>query len=275
MTADTLLPKLAPVATLLLFAATMPYFRQAGRGTRAKAWLVASAGVCAVLQLTTILASTLSAPTARGTAMVLYGCAAALYGWSLATHGRGRPAFAFSPVTPRLLVRAGPYRLVRHPIYTAYLLAWLAGPVLSGEPWLLGTTLCMAAWYYRAARQEEREFAAGDLAEEYKAYRDQAGMFFPDPRYPLARLLFRPSWVRLFPHWSSRLPWSAVSDPPSLSADAAYQAGQHPPQDVPGKHAAGVGPAHGLPAGPRTVPAHGLRAGTDNPISWTAGRPSH
>jgi protein-S-isoprenylcysteine O-methyltransferase Ste14 len=203
MTADTLLPKLAPLVTLVLFAASMPYFRQSSRGRRAKAWLVASAGVCAVLQLTTILASPLAAPMARGTAMVLYGCAAALYGWSLAAHGRGRPGFAFSEVTPRLLVRAGPYRFVRHPIYTAYLLAWLAGPVLSGQPWLLVTTLWMAAWYYRAARQEEREFAGGDLAEEYKAYRDQAGMFFPDPRYPLARLFFLLSWERLFPNGSS------------------------------------------------------------------------
>jgi protein-S-isoprenylcysteine O-methyltransferase Ste14 len=194
MTADTLLPKLAPLVTLLLFAASMPYFRQSSRGTRAKAWLVASAGVCAVLQLATILASPLAAPMARGTALVLYGCANALYGWSLAAHGRGRPAFAFSQVMPRRLVRAGPYRFVRHPIYTAYLLAWIAGPVLSGRPWLVATALWMAAWYYRAARQEEGEFAAGDLAEEYKAYRDQAGLFLPDLRYPLARLLFRPSW---------------------------------------------------------------------------------
>jgi protein-S-isoprenylcysteine O-methyltransferase Ste14 len=203
MTADTLLPKLAAVLTLLLFAASMPYFRQSRRGTGAKAWLVLSAGVCAVLQLTTILSSALAGPVARGTALILYGCAATLYGWSLAAHGRRRPAFAFSKMTPRLLVRAGPYRVVRHPIYTAYLLAWLGGPLLSGQPWLLITTLWMAAWYYRAARQEEDDFAGSDLAEEYKAYRDQAGMFLPDPRYALVHLLLRPSWEKLFPTGSS------------------------------------------------------------------------
>ena len=47
----------------------------------------------------------------------------------VAGNARKHPAFAFIPTTPVSFTKTGPYRLIRHPIYTAYLLTWLAGPV--------------------------------------------------------------------------------------------------------------------------------------------------
>jgi protein-S-isoprenylcysteine O-methyltransferase Ste14 len=85
------------------------------------------------------------------------------------------------PVAPQFLTQRGPYRLIRHPIYTAYLLVWLAGPVIAAQPWLLLTTLWMASLHYYAARQEEQQFARSDLAGDYAVYRRGTGMFVPSP----------------------------------------------------------------------------------------------
>ncbi len=85
------------------------------------------------------------------------------------------------PTTPTFLTQSGPYRLVRHPIYSAYLLAWVAGPVICGQPLLLLSTLVMAVIYFFAARQEESWFAGSELAEDYRRYRSRTGMFVPSP----------------------------------------------------------------------------------------------
>ena len=108
-----------------------------------------------------------------------YALALTLYGWALATHGRDRPAFAFLPSAPAALKTAGPYRYVRHPIYAAYLLAWVAGALVTGQPWLLAAPVLMGAFYRRAACEEEQQFLEGPLAAEYLAYRRLTGMFLP------------------------------------------------------------------------------------------------
>src|SRR5262249_2202493 len=77
------------------------------------------------------------------------------------------------------LTQTGPYRVIRHPIYSAYLLAWLAGPIIAAQPWLLLTTLWMVILHYLAARQEERSFGASSFAQDYQSYRRRTGMFLP------------------------------------------------------------------------------------------------
>src|SRR5262249_13208273 len=111
----------------------------------------------------------------------LFGLALGVYWWARAAHGKERPNFAFIPTTPTVLTQEGPYRVIRHPIYTAYLLAWIAGPVICAQPLLLLLTLFMVGLYWHAARQEERWFAGSDLAAAYDRYRSRTGMFFPSP----------------------------------------------------------------------------------------------
>jgi protein-S-isoprenylcysteine O-methyltransferase Ste14 len=170
---------LAAVLTFFSFGAGMRWFKKANHATALKTCLILSALVCAALQVSAIA---LSHPPAafRWVGIALYLAAHVIYWWSLASHGGKRPAFALVNVKPSFLTMTGPYRLIRHPIYTAYLLVWLAGPVTAAQWWLLLTTVWMVCFHYHAAWLEERSFAQSDLAEDYRAYRRRTGMFFPN-----------------------------------------------------------------------------------------------
>jgi protein-S-isoprenylcysteine O-methyltransferase Ste14 len=175
-----------PIVTLALFALAMLYFRQSRQCSAAKTWMVYSAWACGALQLAAILFWSCAGEALRWTGIALDGGAIGLFWWSLAAHGNHQPAFAFIRVKPSVLTRTGPYRFVRHPIYAAYLLGWVAGAAVSGQAWLLVTAAWMGAFYYVAARQEEQEFERSELAEQYRVYRDETGMFCPTPRRFLA-----------------------------------------------------------------------------------------
>jgi protein-S-isoprenylcysteine O-methyltransferase Ste14 len=181
MTLDTVVAVGTASVTLLGFGAGMKWFRKANDRSPAKLFLTLSAAVCAVVQVAAVARSHPPSVLFRGAGVGLYLLAHLVYWWSLAAHGGKRPAFALVAVTPQFLTQAGPYRLIRHPIYTAYLLVWLAGPVIAAQPWLLLTTLWMAALHYYAARQEEQHFARSDLARDYALYRRRTGMFVPTP----------------------------------------------------------------------------------------------
>lgn len=89
------------------------------------------------------------------------------------------------------LIRSGPYRWVRHPIYTGMLLGAVGRAFTVGElRAVVGVLLILAAHSRKAAREEgmlTREFG-----EEYTAYRHSTGFLFPRLRragmdYPAAR----------------------------------------------------------------------------------------
>jgi protein-S-isoprenylcysteine O-methyltransferase Ste14 len=156
-------------------------FRFAKEKTPAKTWLTWSAFVCTLLQLATV--AVVKPPTGP-IAWLGLGCfivANVMLYWSLSVHGKARPAFAFIQTAPASFAHTGPYRFVRHPIYTAYLLAWLAGPLVTAQFWLLATVGWMWLFYYRAAWQEEQIFSASPFAAQYQEYKKQTGMFFPRP----------------------------------------------------------------------------------------------
>lgn len=93
---------------------------------------------------------------------------------------------AFSPDTPRQLLRDGIYARIRHPFYTAYQLTWLAGIVAAPGPLTIASSIVMAAYYWHAASLEEQKFAQSVLATDYDHYRRSAGRFWPVPRRPSA-----------------------------------------------------------------------------------------
>jgi protein-S-isoprenylcysteine O-methyltransferase Ste14 len=80
--------------------------------------------------------------------------------------------------TNHQLIRRGPYRYVRHPIYTGMLTALLSTAVtqrlLSG---LLGFVIVLFALYRKARREEA--FLAQEFGESYTQYRQHTGMFLP------------------------------------------------------------------------------------------------
>jgi protein-S-isoprenylcysteine O-methyltransferase Ste14 len=76
------------------------------------------------------------------------------------------------------LIRAGPYRRVRHPIYTGMLLAMAGTALVLGElRGLLAFAITLAAFYWKARKEEvwlRREFG-----EKFEAHTKQTGMFLP------------------------------------------------------------------------------------------------
>ncbi|HUH50403.1 MAG TPA: methyltransferase, partial [Mycoplana sp.] len=50
--------------------------------------------------------------------------ATVLFWWAISASRKARLRFAFDPDKPDSLVTIGPYRLVRHPFYTSYIIFW-------------------------------------------------------------------------------------------------------------------------------------------------------
>ena len=75
------------------------------------------------------------------------------------------------------LVTAGPYRLVRHPIYTGILLGAVGTAVALSWPWLAVVAL-LGTYFVHSAFVEERNMTAR-FPEAYPAYRRTSRMFIP------------------------------------------------------------------------------------------------
>ena len=76
------------------------------------------------------------------------------------------------------LIRSGPYRNIRHPIYTGILLAFLGTAVALGE--VRGLLAVAIAWlsFYTKARREE-SFLTQEFGERFTEHQTRTGMFLP------------------------------------------------------------------------------------------------
>lgn len=90
-------------------------------------------------------------------------------------------SLAYSSDTPEHLVATGPYRVVRHPFYSAYLLSYVAGWLATSNHYLLLVVGIMSIVYVLAARREESKFMQSPLREAFMSYRARTGMFLPHP----------------------------------------------------------------------------------------------
>ena len=111
-----------------------------------------------------------------------------LFGWTVLTTRRNRPALAFAGKRPDQIFRSGPYAYIRHPFYTSYLHFWLGCTVATSSLILLILFLALAAIYTVAALGEERNFLRSTIHDEYEAFRKETGFFWPKlslaPRQP-------------------------------------------------------------------------------------------
>ena len=80
---------------------------------------------------------------------------------------------------PRHLNTRGPYRFVRHPFYSSYLLNFTAGAVGSEAATSCLVLLVVSYNYIRAAKEEEAKFAESTLAIAYNEYRTETHMLVP------------------------------------------------------------------------------------------------
>lgn len=78
--------------------------------------------------------------------------------------------------TPRL-VRSGPYRVVRHPIYSGLLLALIGSAVATGPGWLVAV-IGGGAYFVMSIRVEEADMAAM-FPDEYPEYVEQTKRLIP------------------------------------------------------------------------------------------------
>jgi protein-S-isoprenylcysteine O-methyltransferase Ste14 len=112
-------------------------------------------------------------------AAFMYAGSFAVFWWAIRAN-RERPLrIAFSKGAPEHFIKQGPYRIVRHPFYTSYTIAWIAGALASRNLGLALTAAVMFVFYCRAASLEERQFGDSSYAEEYDEYSRKTGRFLP------------------------------------------------------------------------------------------------
>jgi protein-S-isoprenylcysteine O-methyltransferase Ste14 len=76
------------------------------------------------------------------------------------------------------LIRSGPYRRVRHPIYTGMLLAMAGTALVLGEMrGLLAFAITLFAFYWKARKEEA--WLTREFGERFNAHVKQTGMFLP------------------------------------------------------------------------------------------------
>jgi protein-S-isoprenylcysteine O-methyltransferase Ste14 len=76
------------------------------------------------------------------------------------------------------LIRSGPYRTIRHPIYTGILLAFLGNAVEVGQVrGLLGLLIIWLSFYVKARREES--FLVQEFGPRFDEHTQHTGMFLP------------------------------------------------------------------------------------------------
>ncbi len=137
-------------------------------------------------------------PPMRWLLRALFVVAAAGFLWGLrsldALDGFGaRPIRAHlrgaAPAEPGLAVR-GPYRWVRHPLYTAVLVMIWAAPDVTADRLLFN--VMWTVWIVVAVRLEERDLVA-EFGDGYRRYQRQVPMLLPTRRPSVSRTQQPPS----------------------------------------------------------------------------------
>jgi protein-S-isoprenylcysteine O-methyltransferase Ste14 len=112
-------------------------------------------------------------------ALLFYAVAAALFFWALRATRSAGLKLAFDPNLPGSFTKAGPYRYIRHPFYSAYVLFWLGCAIATQHAANIAFLLALTAIYGVAAHREERAFERSPFAADYAAYRQNAGLLWP------------------------------------------------------------------------------------------------
>jgi protein-S-isoprenylcysteine O-methyltransferase Ste14 len=76
------------------------------------------------------------------------------------------------------LISSGPYRYIRHPIYTGMLLAFVGTALALGEyRALISVCMVMVAFYIKAKKEEL--FLSQEFGEKFREHSRRTGMFLP------------------------------------------------------------------------------------------------
>jgi len=76
------------------------------------------------------------------------------------------------------LIRSGPYRFIRHPIYTGMLIAFAGTVVALGEErGLISLAIALLSFYLKAKKEER--FLSQEFGESFREHARRTGMFLP------------------------------------------------------------------------------------------------
>jgi protein-S-isoprenylcysteine O-methyltransferase Ste14 len=118
-------------------------------------------------------------PAATLVGLILQGFSLWLFWAAIRASRAARLKMAFDVQNPHALVTEGPYRYLRHPFYTSYLIFWIGLAIATWSLLALPSLCVIAAIYVAAALGEERKFARTGMSDEYAAYRQRTGFFWP------------------------------------------------------------------------------------------------
>lgn len=127
------------------------------------------------------IASPMLAPTPllEGVAVALHAGSILLIGFTLGTHREPLSLWHQPDDAPRHLVSHGAYARVRHPFYSAFLLA-LLGAALAVPHWATAAALAFGCLQLnRTAAREEAVLLGSPFGAEYRAYLSRTGRFIP------------------------------------------------------------------------------------------------
>src|SRR6266699_2527783 len=114
-------------------------------------------------------------PLGLGVALTASGIAVAFWArWHLGTNWSG----VVTLKEGHELIRTGPYRAIRHPIYTGILLALLGTAITFGEVRaLLAVAIAWLSFYIKARREEL--FLSQEFGPGFAEHKQRTGMFLP------------------------------------------------------------------------------------------------
>ncbi len=122
-----------------------------------------------------------SAPVALSAELIaagaLFASGLALFGWSFATMPRSSFTVMPEPRRGNVLGKSGPYKFVRHPMYSSVLLCAIGAALAYSQTfkWLAVLALFVVLWI--KLKREERLLA--QLHPEYADYKNHTNAFIP------------------------------------------------------------------------------------------------
>jgi protein-S-isoprenylcysteine O-methyltransferase Ste14 len=115
-------------------------------------------------------------PWLEGVGLAIFVSGLALAVWARVYLGRNWGTPMSEKVDPEL-VTSGPYRLVRHPIYSGIILAMVGTAIAVSWYWLIAVAV-LGAYFVYSAVMEER-YMAGLFPDTYPAYKRSTTMLIP------------------------------------------------------------------------------------------------